>query len=78
MLYSMLTRLQVKEYLANPDAFVVAKIAPAASTAAATETKAEEKAKEAEEESEEDMVGAVLYFARALLMVVGQGFGLFD
>jgi len=46
---------KVKEYLANPDAFAVAEVAPAASTAAATETKAEEKAEEAEEESEEDM-----------------------
>ncbi|KAJ7494641.1 60S acidic ribosomal protein P0 [Mycena galericulata] len=47
---------KVKEYLANPDAFAVAEVAPAAS-AAATETKAEEKKEEEEdEESEGDMV----------------------
>jgi len=45
---------KVKEYLANPDAFVVAEAAPAAS-AAPTEEKKEEKAEEPAEESDEDM-----------------------
>ncbi|KAJ6513360.1 60S acidic ribosomal protein P0 [Mycena sanguinolenta] len=45
---------KVKEYLANPDAFAVAEVAPAASAAPAAE-KAEEKAEEPAEESDEDM-----------------------
>ncbi|KAJ7903637.1 60S acidic ribosomal protein P0 [Mycena olivaceomarginata] len=45
---------KVKEYLANPDAFAVAEVAPAASSAPVAEKK-EEKVEEAAEESDEDM-----------------------
>lgn len=50
---------QVKEYLANPDAFAAAAPAAAAPAAAAEAPKAEEK-KEEEEESDGDMVS--IYF----------------
>jgi len=46
---------KVKEYLANPDAFAVAEVAPAAVADAPAETKAEEKKEEEAEESDDDM-----------------------
>jgi hypothetical protein len=69
--------LKAKEYLANPEAFAVA--APVASEAAPAEAaKAEEKEEEKEEESDEDMVrmNSVLTLRKILILL--QGFGLFD
>lgn len=50
--------MQVKEYIANPEAFAVA-AAPAAAEAAAEAAPAAEEKKEEEEEEDDDMVSGV-------------------
>ena len=54
---------QVKEYLANPEAFAVAAEPTTTETKPAAETK-EEETKEDEEESDGEIVSGVIYIIR--------------